>query len=267
MSEVWPGRPFPLGATWEGEGTNFSLFSEHAERAELCLYDEEDVERRIVLPERTAFNWHGYVPGVGPGQRYGYRVHGPYEPEEGLRFNAAKLLIDPVAKAIDGRVRWDRANAFPYTPDDTESADLERDDEDSADAIPRSVVVDTSFDWEGDRPPRIPWSDIVIYEAHVRGFTRLHPEVREDLRGTYAGLASDPAIEYLTARRHGRGADARAPHRRRELPRRPRADQLLGLQLDRLPRAARGLRGHRHAGEQVRSSRAWSRRSTAPASR
>jgi isoamylase len=199
VTEVWPGRPFPLGATSDGEGTNFSLFSEHAERVELCLFDANDAERRIALPERTAFNWHGYVPGVGPGQRYGYRVHGPYEPEEGLRFNPAKLLIDPYAKAIDGQVRWDQANAFPYTPDDTESADLERDDEDSADAIPRSVVVDTGFDWEGDRPPRIPWSDVVIYETHVRGFTKLHPEVRDDLRGTYAGLASDPAIEYLTS--------------------------------------------------------------------
>ncbi|HEV3375817.1 MAG TPA: glycogen debranching protein GlgX [Thermoleophilaceae bacterium] len=199
MTEVWPGKPFPLGATWDGEGTNFSLFSEHAERVELCLFDEQDTERRIALPERTAFNWHGYVPGVGPGQRYGYRVYGPYEPEDGLRFNPSKLLIDPYAKAIDGRVQWDRANAFPYTPDDTDTADLERDDEDSADAIPRSVVVDPSFDWEGDRPPRIPWSDIVIYETHVRGFTKLHPGVREDLRGTYAGLASDPAIEYLTS--------------------------------------------------------------------
>ena len=196
MSEIWPGRPFPLGATWDGQGTNFSLFSEHAERVELWLFDEE---RRLELTERTAFNWHGYLPGVGPGQRYGYRVHGPYEPEEGRRFNPAKLLIDPYAKAIDGPVRWDRANVFPYTPDGTDTADLEADDEDSADAVPRSVVVDTGFDWEGDRRPGTPWSDVVIYETHVRGFTMRHPDVREDLRGTYAGLASEAAIEYLTS--------------------------------------------------------------------
>jgi glycogen operon protein len=209
MSEVWPGRPFPLGATWDGQGTNFSLFSEHAERVELCLFGErpagasldspgpDDVERRIEVTEVTAFNWHCYLPGVGPGQRYGYRVHGRYEPEEGLRFNPAKLLIDPYAKAIDGSVRWDRANAFPYTPDGTDSADLEADDEDSSDAIPRSVVVDPGFDWEGAGPPGTPWSDVVIYETHVRGFTMRHPGVRDDLRGTYAGLASDAAIEYL----------------------------------------------------------------------
>jgi isoamylase len=196
VSEIWPGRPFPLGATWDGQGTNFSLFSEHAERVELWLFDEE---RRLELTERTAFNWHGYLPGVGPGQRYGYRVHGPYEPEEGRRFNPAKLLIDPYAKAIDGPVRWDRANVFPYTPDGTDTADLEADDEDSADAVPRSVVVDTDFDWEGDRRPGTPWSDVVIYETHVRGFTMRHPDVREDLRGTYAGLASEAAIEYLTS--------------------------------------------------------------------
>jgi isoamylase len=196
VSEMWPGRPFPLGATWDGQGTNFSLFSEHAERVELCLFDPD---RRVELTERTAFNWHCYVPGVGPGQRYGYRVHGPYEPEEGRRFNPSKLLIDPYAKAIDGPVRWDRANVFPYSPDGTDTADLEADDEDSADAVPRSVVVDPGFDWEGDRRPATPWSDVIIYETHVRGFTRRHPDVREDLRGTYAGLASEAAIEYLTS--------------------------------------------------------------------
>jgi isoamylase len=197
MTDLWPGGPFPLGATWDGAGTNFSLFSEHAERVELCLFDERDGERRVELTERTAFNWHGYLPGIGPGQRYGYRVHGAYDPERGRRFNPAKLLIDPYAKAIDGSVRWDRANAFPYVPDGTDSADLEPDDEDSADAIPRSVVVHPGFDWEGDRRPRTPWSDTIIYETHVRGFTMRHPDVREDLRGTYAGLASDAAIGYL----------------------------------------------------------------------
>ncbi|HEY1275544.1 MAG TPA: glycogen debranching protein GlgX [Thermoleophilaceae bacterium] len=197
MNGPWPGRPFPLGPTWDGEGTNFSLFSEHAEQVELCLFDEEATETRVGMREQTAHIWHCYVPGVGPGQRYGYRVHGPYEPEEGLRFNPAKLLIDPYAKSIDGPVRWERANVFPYVPDGTDTADLEADDDDSADAVPRSVIVDPGFDWEGDRRPETPWADTVIYETHVKGFTALHPGVREDLRGTYAGLAAEPAIEYL----------------------------------------------------------------------
>ena len=199
MSEVWPGRPFPLGATWDGEGTNFSLFSENGQRVELCLYDERDRERRIELTERTAYNWHCYLPGVGPGQRYGYRVHGPYEPTSGHRFNAAKLLIDPYAKVIEGPIRWEAANVLPYVPDDTPEADLEPDDEDDLEAIPKCLVVDQAFDWEDDRPPRTHWSETVIYETHVRGFTMRHPGVREDLRGTYAGLASAPAIEYLAS--------------------------------------------------------------------
>jgi isoamylase len=194
---VWPGEPFPLGAIWDGEGTNFSLFSEHAERVELCLFDGDD-ETRVELRERTAFNWHGYLPGVGPGTRYGYRVHGPYAPEQGHRFNSAKLLIDPYAKAIEGPVIYGRANVLPYVPDG-EDADLCRDDADDAAAIPKSVVVDPSFDWEGDVWPRTPWHETVIYETHVKGFTKLHPHVREDLRGTYAGLASESAIEYLTS--------------------------------------------------------------------
>jgi glycogen operon protein len=197
--EQWPGAPFPLGAQWDGEGTNFSLFSEHAERVELCLFDDEDRETRVELRERTAMNWHVYLPGVGPGQRYGYRVHGPYAPREGHRFNPSKLLIDPYAKAIEGGVRWDVASTLPYVPvpDATDDADLEPDDEDDAEAIPKSVVVDQRFDWEGDRPPRTPWHETVIYETHVRGFTRTHPGVRDDLRGTYAGLASEAALSYL----------------------------------------------------------------------
>jgi isoamylase len=199
VSDVWPGRPFPLGAAWDGSGTNFSLFSENAERVVLCLFDEADNEVRIELTERTAFNWHVYLPGVGPGQRYGYRVHGPYDPRAGLRFNPAKLLIDPYAKSIEGKVRWHRANVLPYVPqpDARDDADLERDDEDSAVAIPKSVVVDDRFDWEGDRPPDIPFDRTVIYETHVKGFTMRHPGVREDLRGTYAGLASEAALDYL----------------------------------------------------------------------
>jgi isoamylase len=197
--EVWPGRPFPLGATWDGGGTNFSLFSEHASGVELCLFDDdEDSEERVQLTQRTAHNWHCYLPGVGPGQRYGFRVDGPYAPEEGHRFNSAKLLIDPYAKSIDGVVDWAHdANVLPYIPTGEEDADLEPDDEDDAPAMPKSVVIDDSFLWEGDRPPAIPFADTVIYETHVKGFTMLHPDVREDLRGTYAGLASEPAVAYL----------------------------------------------------------------------
>jgi isoamylase len=197
---VWPGRPFPLGATWDGNGTNFSLFSEHAERVELCLFEKDDTEERVEIGERTAFNWHAYLPGVGPGQRYGYRVHGPYDPASGNRFNPSKLLIDPYAKSIEGKVRWNRANVLPYVAqaEARDDSDLVRDDEDSAPAIPRSVVVDDRFDWADDRPPNTPFDRTVIYETHVKGFTKLHPGVREDLRGTYAGLASEAAIEHLT---------------------------------------------------------------------
>jgi isoamylase len=195
--EVWPGEPFPLGATWDGNGTNFSVFSEHAERVELCLFDGGDTEQRIDLTERTAHTWHCFLPGVGPGQHYGFRVHGPYDPENGHRFNPAKLLLDPYAKSIDGPVVWDQANVLPYVPTAGDDADLERDDEDDVDAVPKSVVIDPRFDWEGDRRPNTPLHESVIYETHVRGFTRLHPEVREELRGTYAGLASEPALNYL----------------------------------------------------------------------
>ena len=195
---VWPGRPFPLGAAWDGGGTNFALFSEHAEGVELCLFDDDDNETCVQMTQRTAFNWHCYVPGVGPGQRYGFRVQGRYAPLEGHRFNPAKLLLDPYAKAIDGVVDWTHdANVLPYVPSGDEDADLEPDDEDDAAAMPKSVVIDDAFLWEGDRPPRVPFADTVIYETHVKGFTMLHPEVREDLRGTYAGLASEPAIAYL----------------------------------------------------------------------
>ncbi len=197
---VWPGLPFPLGPEWDGEGTNFSLFSENAERVELCLFDADGREERIEIHERTAFNWHCYLPGVGPGQRYGYRVHGRYEPRQGRRFNPAKLLIDPYAKGIDGPVDWDAANTLPYRLAFDEDADLTIDETDSAPAIPKSVVIDPSFDWEDDDAvrPRTPWHETVIYEVHVKGFTRLRPAVREDLRGTYAGLASEDAIAYLT---------------------------------------------------------------------
>ena len=199
VTEVWPGRPFPLGAQWDGQGTNFSLFSEHAERVELCLFDEQDDETRVELCEVTAFNWHGYLPGVGPGQRYGYRVHGPYDPASGHRFNPHKLLIDPYAKSIEGKVRWNSANALPYAPPDdpeeAEDADLEPDDTDSAPAIPKSVVIDERFDWEDDRPPATPLHETVIYETHVKGFTKRHPE-----------RARGPARHLRGPRRPGRAA-------------------------------------------------------------
>jgi isoamylase len=196
VRQVWPGAPFPLGATWDGEGTNFSLFSEHAERVELCLFGD-DGEERVPLEERNAFNWQGYLPGVGPGQRYAYRVHGPYEPARGHRFNPHKLLIDPYAKAIEGAVEWSAGHVLPYVPTGAEDADLHADETDDAAAIPKCVVVDPSFDWEGDEPLNIPWSSTVIYEVHVKGFTQRLGRLREELRGTYAGLASDEAIEHL----------------------------------------------------------------------
>lgn len=196
--DVWPGRPFPIGATADERGTNFSIFSAHAEKVELCLFDDFGVETRLELPECNADIWHGYVPGVGPGHRYGYRVHGAYEPARGDRFNPNKLLIDPYAKAIDGDVHWHAANVLPYVPSGTYEDDLELDDEDDADAIPRSVVTDHHFDWEGVNKPQHPWHNTVIYEMHVKGFTKLFPAIPDHLRGTYAGLASDEAIAYLT---------------------------------------------------------------------
>ena len=195
---VWPGKPFPLGPRWDGEGTNFALFSENAAKVELCLFDERDRETRYELIERTAFHWHGYLAGIGPGQRYGYRVHGHWAPELGHRFNPAKLLIDPYAKSIEGPILWSRGNTLPYVPGG-EDADLDPDDEDDAEAIPKSVVIDDSFDWQDDRHPERPWHETAIYELHVKGFTKLMPGVREELRGTYAGLASEAALAYLTS--------------------------------------------------------------------
>jgi glycogen operon protein len=192
-----PGKPFPLGATWDGTGVNFSLYSENATKVELCLYDARGRREteRIQLHEQTAFVWHGYVPGVQPGQLYGYRVHGPWEPQRGLRFNPAKLLIDPYAKAIAGRVDWEKP-IYPYRFGG-ENADLNIDRRDSASGMPKGVVVSPYFDWEHDRPPRIELSDSVIYEMHVRGFSMLNQHIPPDLRGTYAGLASSPALKYL----------------------------------------------------------------------
>jgi glycogen operon protein len=192
---TWPGDPFPLGATWDGRGTNFSLFSEHAEGVELCLFDSEGVERRFRMAEQTALTWHIYLPGIGPGQRYGYRVHGPHEPAAGRRFNPHKLLIDPYAKAIEGEVDWDDSVfGYPLGEDD-----LVMDERDSARHVPKSIVVNPFFDWREDRHPRTPWHQTIIYETHVKGLTMLHPDVEPELRGTYAGLASPPIIDYLTS--------------------------------------------------------------------
>jgi len=168
--DSWPGKPYPLGAAWDGKGTNFSLFSENAEHVELCLFDGDGRETRIPVDERTAFNWHCYLPGTGPGQRYGYRVHGPYAPSEGHRFNPSKLVLDPYAHAITGDVDWHAANVLPYVPgtEPLESADLEPDDEDDAEAMPKAVVIDPSFDWEGDRHLETPWPDTVIYEVRAK---------------------------------------------------------------------------------------------------
>jgi glycogen operon protein len=191
--DAWPGQPFPLGATYDGIGTNFSLFSEVAERVELCLFDEDGTETRVALPEMSAFCWHGYLQGVGPSQRYGFRVHGPYDPASGLRCNPNKLLLDPYAKAVDGEVRWDGA-VYPYPLGES---DLERDDADSAPYMPKAVVTNPFFDWRGDTQLRHPWHETIVYEVHVKGFTARHPEMPQELRGTYAGLAHPVAIEYL----------------------------------------------------------------------
>ena len=189
-----PGEPFPLGARGDGNGTNFSVFSEVAEAVDLCLFDSYDRETRVPMLERTAFCWHVYVVGVGPGQRYGYRVRGPWDPQRGLRCNDAKLLLDPYARAIAGLFTA-HASLFAYTPG---GDDLQRDDQDSAPHVPKSVVVDDGFDWTGDRPLGRKLHEAVIYETHLKGFTKRHPEIPESLRGTYSGFAHPAAIEYLT---------------------------------------------------------------------
>ena len=196
---VWPGEPYPLGATWDGEGVNFAVFSEHATTVELCLYYARDHSRetnRIRLNERTNMVWHAYLPDVRPGELYGYRAQGPYEPSQGHRFNPAKLLIDPYAKAVTGPVSWNDA-VFGYVVGHPKE-DLSFDTRDSAPYVPRCVVIDSAFTWGDDRAPRTPWNRTVIYECHVKGMTARHPAVAEHLRGTYLGLASDPMIEHLT---------------------------------------------------------------------
>ncbi len=194
---VWPGKPYPLGATWDGEGVNFALFSEHAEKVELCLFDSKGRREidRLTMPEQTDQVWHVYLPQVRPGQIYGYRVHGPYNPEAGQRFNANKLLLDPYAKSIVGTMIWSDTH-FGYRVDHR-LEDLSFDRRDSATGMLKCQVIDPAFTWGDDRPPAIPWHDTVIHELHVKGFTQLHPDVPDNLRGTYAGLATAPVITHL----------------------------------------------------------------------
>jgi isoamylase len=199
---IWPGKPYPLGATYDGTGANFALFSEVAERVELCLIGDDDTETRITLPEVDGFVWHGFVPGLQPGQRYGFRVHGPYDPASGHRCNPAKLLLDPYAKAIDGQVDGDES-LFSYTFDtpDAERA-LTATNVNTADSLGHtmlSVVVNPFFDWGQDRSPQHEYHESVVYEAHVKGLTQRHPDIPEEIRGTYAGLAHPAMIDHLTS--------------------------------------------------------------------
>jgi glycogen operon protein len=195
-TKILPGQPYPEGATWDGLGTNFALWSEHATRVELCLFGRDDAleAMRIVLPMRTGDVWHGYLPGVSPGQRYGYRVHGPYAPQAGHRFNPSKLLLDPYTQAIDRPARW---HSLLGDADDFDPNGTTPDARDSAPVAPRCMVVDSSFDWGEDEPPGIPWRDTVVYECHVKGLTALHPGVAAEQRGRFLGLVSEPVIAHL----------------------------------------------------------------------
>ncbi len=193
VERTWPGRPTPLGATWDGAGANFALFSYGAEDVELCLFDDDDTEHRLTLEEVTTHVWHGYVPRAGPGQRYGYRVDGPWDPAWGARWNPSKLLLDPYARAIQGSLHLDDAIFGHVAGRD----DLTQDHRDSAPHVPRSVVVHDTFPWGDDHRPGTPWADTFIYELHVRGFTLRHPDIPPALRGTYSGLAHPAAIAHL----------------------------------------------------------------------
>ena len=199
-TRAWTGVPVPLGAHWDGAGVNFALLSEHGTAVEVCLFDRPDDPYdivRIPLPERTGHVWHGYIPGLGPGQVYGYRVYGPYRPEVGLRFNPAKLLLDPYARAIHGHLDYS-GPIYGYDPGaGRRSDDQHRCPRDDAPSVPRCVIIDPAFDWGGDASPGVPWSETVIYETHVKGFSRLFPEISPELRGTYLGLAHPAAIAYL----------------------------------------------------------------------
>ena len=193
--QILSGQRYPLGAQFDGPGTNFSVFSEVAEQVELCLFDDDGNETRIGLPEVSGFCWHGYLPNVGPGQRYGFRVHGPYSPQDGTRCDSEKLLIDPYAKAIEGSVEWGEAS-FSYSLDSPNGGPNRLN---SAALMPKSVVVNPFFDWGVDRPPLRPWHETVIYELHVKGFTKTQSGIPEELRGTYAGLAHPASIAHLVS--------------------------------------------------------------------
>ena len=190
---IWPGSAYPLGATYDGSGTNFAVYAENADRVELCLFDDNNNETRWRLQEITAFTHHGYIPGIGPGHRYGFRVHGPWAPDNGQVFNPAKLLLDPYSKAIEGEVQWGEAVFAHQLLHPERPSEL-----DSAPHMPRSIIVDTTFDWGDDSPPGTPLYRSVIYETHVKGISMLHPEVPPELRGTYAGMASEPVIRHLS---------------------------------------------------------------------
>ncbi|WP_428266842.1 glycogen debranching protein GlgX [Haliangium sp.] len=196
--KIWPGNPYPLGAEWDGLGVNFSIYSEHAEAVELLLFDHVDdhgPSQSIFLPEHTGPVWHGYIPQLRPGQLYGYRVHGRYAPHEGHRFNANKVLLDPYAKALGRTLRW-HDSLFGHRIGDP-AADLSRNDEDSAPYAPLAAVIETGFPWGDDHHPDVPWEKTLIYETHVKGISMQHPDVPEELRGTYLGLASDPIVDHL----------------------------------------------------------------------
>ncbi|MEO7745885.1 MAG: alpha-amylase family glycosyl hydrolase, partial [Actinomycetota bacterium] len=198
--QIWPGKPYPLGATYDGTGVNFALFSEAAERVELCLIDDAGTETRLDLPEVDGFVWHAFVPGMQPGQRYGFRVHGEYDPASGVRCNPAKLLLDPYAKAIDGQIDGDQS-LFSYRFDEkvAKGATPALNTDDSLGHTMLSVVINPFFDWGQDRAPQHEYHETVIYEAHVRGMTQLHPGIPDEIRGTYAGLAHPAMIEHLTS--------------------------------------------------------------------
>jgi glycogen operon protein len=191
--QIWPGTPYPLGATFDGVGTNFSVFSELAERVELCLFDDHAVETRVDLPEMTALCWHGYLPDIRPGQRYGYRIHGPWNPEQGLWCNPSKLTLDPYAKAVEGLWEWNEA-VYPYHFANPEGS---KNDLDSAPFAAKAVVINPFFDWGNDRRPNTPWHRTVVYETHVKGFTKTLADIPEELRGTYGGMAHPAAVKYL----------------------------------------------------------------------
>jgi len=191
--KLLPGSEYPLGATYDGKGTNFSLFSESAETVTLCLFDEDDNETQLEIYEKTDNTWHGYIDGIGPGQKYGYRVHGPWDPNNGMRFNSAKLLLDPYAKAVEGQCQWDEA-VFPYHFGDPDGPPNEADD---ARFVPKSIVINPFYDWRDDRHPGVTLHESIVYEAHVKGLTWRHPDIPDEIRGTYAAIEHPVIVDYL----------------------------------------------------------------------